>query len=226
MLHRFLSLSAIVVFAFLAGCDSTEVEAKAPVATQEDALALRKNNEALLANIASLKTWAESLRSSPVAGRSLATTPELDLSQMRSQIRVSLEAQGVCPRFIQFVVDLFDLLGEMLESPESMTNDAAWEQRFLEVFRVALSCLEPLMTQAMESGEGMMPLESLQSFDRCLCGEGGGSIFGTSAALVYSSYGAPALGDGYSAPGSAGGSTYGAPGSPAGEGYGAPSQLP
>lgn len=214
----------------LVSCDKS-AETPAPEApSAQQAQQLRDNNIALLKNIELLKGQIEARKVARVAGRTAAEIPEtptLDFTMMKTQVRAALEASGACKRWIDFVVQLFDLLGELLSQDASSMTDAeldAWGDELMELFSVALSCLEPLLANVQGEDEPDIGtvMSQMQSFDKCMCGEEGGSIFGTSAALVYSTYGLPSTGTGYQAPSAPGGDTYTAPGSPAGDGYGAP----
>lgn len=215
----------------LVSCDKSAEAPAQEAPTAQQAQMLRDNNIALLRNIELLKAQVEARTAARVAGRAAAMDmpmqPTVDFSMMKGQIRAALEAQGACKPWIDFVVQLFDLLGELMEKDPSAMTDAeldAWGDELLELFSKALACLEPLLAEVQ--GEDVPDygtlMSNLQSFDKCMCGSEGGSIFGSSAALVYSTYGAPSTGEGYAKPSSPGGDTYSAPGSPAGEGYGAP----
>lgn len=215
----------------LVSCDKSAEAPAQEAPTAQQAQILRDNNIALLKNIELLKAQIEARTAARVAGRAAAVDvpmqPTVDFSMMKGQIRAALEAQGACKPWIDFVVQLFDLLGELMAKDPSAMTDAeldAWGDELMELFSKALSCLEPLMVDVQ--GEDVPDfgtlMSKLQSFDKCMCGSEGGSIFGSSAALVYSTYGAPSTGEGYGKPSSPGGETYTAPGSPAGEGYGAP----
>lgn len=218
---RILVLSVALVAGAL-GLSSCQSASSTSAPDAASAVALRDNDRALVKGLLELKAKVEERRAARVAGRAVATEPpamEYDFGAMSGQIRAALEAEGVCGPFIDFVVDLFDLIDESMDAETEGWTEAQyvdWENRLLELLSVALECLEPLMERA-ESGAILSSLGELQAFDRCLCGSEGGSIFGTSAALVYSTYGAPY---------SPGGETYTAPGSPAGDGYGRPSLFP
>lgn len=220
MVRRFLLTVALAGFAVgLSSCQSSS-STSAPDAAS--AVALRDNDRKLVQGILDLKADLEARRAARVAGRAVAEElPSMtyDFGAMSGQIRAALEAEGVCAPFIDFVMDLFGLIDEMMDAQTEGWTEAQvvdWENRLLDLLSVALECLEPLVQQA-ESGEILSSLGQIQAFDRCICGSEGGSIFGNSAALVYSTYGAPS---------SPGGETYSAPGSPAGDGYGRPSLFP
>jgi hypothetical protein len=218
---RMLVLSAALVAGALGLSSCQSSSTSSPDAAS--AVALRDNDRALVTGLLELKAKVEERRAARVAGRVAATEPPAmptyDFGAMSGQIRAALEAEGVCRPFIDFVMDLLDLIDETMDAETDGWTEAQyvdWENRLLELLSVALECLEPLIERA-ESGEILSSLSELQSFDRCICGSEGGSIFGTSAALVYSTYGAPS---------SPGGETYTAPGGPAGDGYGRPSLFP
>ena len=215
----------------LVSCDKSAEAPAQEAPTAQQAQMLRDNNIALLRNIERLKAQVEARSAARVAGRAAAMDmpmqPTVDFSMMKGQIRAALEAQGACKPWIDFVVQLLDLLGELFAQDETTMTDSereAWSDELMELFAVAMSCLEPLASEVRGGTEPDLGtlMSNLQSFDKCMCGSEGGSIFGSSAALVYSTYGAPSTGEGYAKPSSPGGDTYSAPGSPAGEGYGAP----
>lgn len=216
----------------LVSCDQT-ANAPAPEApTAQSAEKLRENNIALLKNLKLLKGQIEARGAARVAARSAAGTedelvPTPDFGIVKAQVRTSLEASGACKPWIDFVVGLFDLLEKIISADTSEWTEAqyqAWESDLMDLFSRALSCLEPLLADVTgeQEPDAFALMGSLQSFDKCICGSAGGSIFGSSAALVYGPYGLPTTGSGYQAPGSPAGDTYSAPGSPAGDTYGAP----
>lgn len=228
-------LACSIVFV---SCEQSTNESASAAPTPESAAQLRDNNVALLKNLRALKGQIEARSAARIAARSAGVQaeefpgmPTQDFGAMKTQIRSSMQAAGVCQAWIDFVVKLFDLLEEMMNADQENWTDAdfeAWENDLLELFSKALSCLEPLLMDVTGDAEPDMGalMGSFQEFDKCMCGAGGGSIFGTSAALVYGYYGVPSTGTPYQAPSSAGGDTYSAPGSPAGSGYSAPTLFP
>lgn len=221
ILSSFLACSILFV-----SCEQSTNESASVAPTPESAALLRDNNVALVKNLQALKGQIEARQAMRVAGRSAAGQAEempgmeMDFGTLKTQIRTSMQAQGVCQAWIDFVVDLFDLLEKMMSFDEATMTEAqadALNDDLMALFSKALSCLEPLLADV--SGESEPDPTALmgrfQEFDKCMCGAGGGSIFGTSAALVYGYYGLPSTG-----------TPYGAPGSPAGSGYGAPKLFP
>lgn len=225
ILSSFLACSILFV-----SCEQSTNESASVAPTPESAALLRDNNVALVKNLQALKGQIEARSAARVAARSAGVQAEEfpgmpgdempSFSTMKSQIKTSMQAQGVCQAWIDFVVDLFDLLEKMMSIDEETMSEAqadALHDDLMALFSKALSCLEPLLADV--SGESELDPTALmgrfQEFDKCMCGAGGGSIFGTSAALVYGYYGLPSTG-----------TPYGAPGSPAGSGYGAPKLFP
>lgn len=210
----------------LISCDRSAEAPATDAPTAESAQQLRENNLALLKNLQALKAQIEVRKAARVAGRAAVDTTgmemDVDFSTMKAQIKSALVASGACKAWIDFVVDLFDLLEELMNTDTTAWTESdylAWEDKITRLFAKALSCLEPLLTDisASEEPDPTAVMSYLHAFDKCMCGPEGGSIFGTSAALVYSTYGAPS---------SPGGDTYSAPGSPAGDSYGAPQIAP
>jgi hypothetical protein len=237
---RKLILSSLLACSLVfVSCEQSTNESASAAPTPESAEQLRDNNVALLKNLQALKGQIESRSAMRLAARSSASPVEfdttsgmdVDFGMLKTQIRTSLQAQGVCQAWIDWIVDLFDLLEEMLSIDPMTSSEAdamAMEDKMMALFNKAFACLEPLFTDVSES-EAPNPailMARFQEFDKCMCGAGGGSIFGTSAALVYGYYGLPSTGTPYASPSSPGGDSYGAPGSPAGSGYGAPTLFP
>lgn len=217
----------------LISCDRSAEAPATDAPTAESAQQLRENNLALLKNLQALKAQIEVRKAARVAGRAAVDTTgmevDVDFSTMKAQIKSALVASGACKAWIDFVVDLFDLLEELMNTDTTAWTESdylAWEDKITRLFAKALSCLEPLMADISTSEVPELNINTLKDFDNCMCGPEGGSIFGTSAALVYSTYGAPSTADGYGRPSSPGGDTYSAPSSPAGDGYGAPQITP
>lgn len=239
---RKLILSSLLACSMVfVSCEQSTNDAAVAAPTSESATALRENNLALVKNLQILKGQIEARSAMRIAARSAAGQEEEmpgmpggempSFSVMKSQIQTSMQAQGVCQAWIDFVVDLFDLLEKMMNtSGTEMTleQEQAWEEDLMALFSKALSCLAPLLEDVTGETEPDMSalMGSFQEFDKCMCGAGGGSIFGTSAALVYGYYGLPTPVGAYGAPASAGGQSYSAPSSPAGEGYSAPKLFP
>lgn len=237
MRKMFLS-SLLACSLVLVSCESSTNESASAAPTKESAATLRDNNLALIKNLQALKGQIEARSAARLAARTTASPVEVtpvmpaqDFGALKSQVRSALQASGACQPWIDFVVDLFDLLDEMINADQTNWTEAdaaAWEEDLLSLFSKALACLEPLLEDvtATENPDMGTLMGGFQEFDKCICGSAGGSIFGTSAALVYGTYGVPTTGTSYSAPSSAGGDTYGKPGSPAGSGYGAPKLFP
>lgn len=240
-MRKLILLSLLACSIVFVSCEQSTNEPAAAAPTPESATALRQNNLALVKNLQVLKGQIEARSAMRIAARSAAGQEEVmpgmpmgempSFSVMKSQIQTSMQAQGVCQAWIDFVVDLFDLLEKMMNTSGTemtLAEEQAWEEDLMALFNKALSCLAPLLEDVTGETEPDMTalMASFQEFDKCMCGAGGGSIFGTSAALVYGYYGLPSTGTPYAAPSSPGGDTYGAPGSPAGSGYGAPKLFP
>lgn len=239
---RKLILSSLLACSMVfVSCEQSTNESASAAPTQESAEQLRENNLALVKNLQLLKGQIEARSAMRIAARSAAgqeeVMPEMpagempSFSVMKNQIQTSMQAQGVCQAWIDFVVDLFDLLEKMMNTSGTemtLAEEQAWEDDLMALFNKALSCLAPLLEDVTGETEPDMGalMGGLKEFDKCMCGASGGSIFGTSAALVYGYYGLPTTGTPYSAPASAGGDSYSAPGSPAGEGYSAPKLFP
>jgi|GEM_PF-7112687 len=232
-------LVLVVCSLLLDGCGDGDATSSVDQPATAEATILRANNQALIKSIRKLQAYANGLEAVPVAGRAQATPIEyaaadIDFAEMKTQAVAALRASGACEGWIRFVGDLIDLLEDLSKENTSGWTEAdamAWSARFKSTFSSVLACLEPMIGKidAMSSSEteaNPFALDDLRAFDQCMCGYSGGSIFGTSAALVYSTYGAPESGSTYSAPGSPAGDTYSAPSSPAGETYGAPSLFP
>lgn len=249
MRNHFLAV-LIVPLLLLASCQNDTATSSAPSTEPSpviDAAALRANNEALLQNVRKLKALAMQASEAPVAGRTqvgeyddlISALAEIDFDSMKTQAVTAMKAEGICQGMILFVSDLIDFIEDALKSASSgMTESEAQALmgKFQKTFATFISCVEPLLSKVEQSdagagAQGGLPfsMADVKSLDQCICsygGNGGGSIFGTSAALVYATYGAPVLVVPYSAPGSSAGDTYSAPSSPAGETYGAPSLFP
>lgn len=234
-MRKFLVASLLVCSVGLVSCDRSAEAPATEAPSAESAQRLRDNNLALLGNLQALKAQIEARKAARVAGRAAVDETEMEMdvnfSTMKAQVKSALEASGACKAWIDFVIDLFDLLEEVMNTDTSEWTESdymAWEDKITRLFAKALSCLEPLLADVStaEESDPYALMGSLQAFDKCMCGPEGGSIFGTSAALVYSTYGAPTMGEGYGAPASPGGDTYSAPSSPAGDGYGAPQIAP
>lgn len=236
---RKLILSSLLACSIIfVSCDQTTSESQANSPSPESAAQLRENNLALVRNLQALKGRIEARSAARLAARSTASPVEVtpmmpaqDFGAMKAQIRSALQASGACQPWIDFVVNLFDLLEQMMNADQTNWTEAdylAWEDDLMALFSRALACLEPLLQDvtASENPDMAALMSGFQQFDRCICGSAGGSIFGNSAALVYGYYGLPSTGTSYSAPSSPGGDTYGRPGSPAGTGYGAPTLFP
>jgi hypothetical protein len=240
-MRKLIQSSLLACSLVFVSCEQTTNETASVAPTLESATQLRENNIALVKNLQALQGQIEARTAARVAARSAATPnegvpempemPVVDFGVMKTQIRASLQASGACQPWIDFVVDLFGLLEKMMNADPTTSSEAdavAFEEDITALFSKALSCLEPLLKDVNGAEDPNMGalMGNVQAFDKCICGSAGGSIFGTSAALVYSNYGPPSTGTAYEKPAPAGGESYSAPGSPAGSGYGAPALFP